>query len=302
MLYSTAASMAMHVRQQQQQQQQRQATAGRKRRVFLQSPIVPKVLLCSALLSLAPCLAPAAIVPHQSQEGFQTTTTTRDLLRSKLAIKSTTTTTVTTTTTRLTSTTSLPTSSLHKVMALGLKGRSEGQGRGSAMMTTTASNQAVIFAGDVSDDEDLTLGSGSGFYLQELETDTLRHTQLKNDVQGISKSSPHSSCCFVGKVAASQNLHCHAQYHVDRLKLRSEPMEVTSWQTGTGMRSLQLGRLPAHWTRDMEWCVQKKPLLFQKCCYGYASSKSDRHRWFNHRKTKTGSLQNSYLSWRYIYS
>ncbi|KAK7501026.1 hypothetical protein BaRGS_00007906, partial [Batillaria attramentaria] len=74
------------------------------------------------------------------------------------------------------------------------------------------------------------------------------------------------SCCTVGKMAASHDLHCLAQYHVDKLKLRDQP-EVTHHKFGTQ----QHGRLPPHLLRDFRRCVQERPLLFQKCCYGYAN-------------------------------
>ena len=108
-----------------------------------------------------------------------------------------------------------------------------------------------------------------------------------------------SSCCVAGRLAATRHLHCHAQFHVDTLRMR-ESTDVMHMPQG--MRLRPNGRLPPPWPRDMARCVLERPLLFQKCCYGYASARGDRYQRFHHRKARTRPLRDMYLSWRYINS
>lgn len=173
-------------------------------------------------------------------------------------------------------------------------------GTGTAVDPGRPTLTAAILSLEVSDDEDLTVGSGSGVYLDSGESGQAHDTELTHTIREDNRVSRQMSCCTVGKMAAVQDLHCLAQYHVDKLKLREQP-EVTHHKLGNH-RTRQQGRLPPHMNRDFRRCVAERPLLFEKCCYGHASTKNDKLRWLNHRKTKAGSLQRNYLSWRYIYS
>jgi hypothetical protein len=56
--------------------------------------------------------------------------------------------------------------------------------------------------------------------------------------------------------------------------------------------------------RDLRWCARNQPLLFYKCCYGEATTRSDKLRWYNYRKVgSAGALGESrYLAWRNMMS
>ncbi|XP_076458065.1 uncharacterized protein LOC143291834 [Babylonia areolata] len=241
-----------------------------------------------------------------------------DLLRTKLALTPTTTTTTISTTITSTTTTTTTTSSSSPFFSSfspssssssygQMDGGSRGQGHGLRDVlrpTTTTATDTAMLSGDVSDDDDLTLGSGSGVYLPEVETETSPHSQILHTLKDDRRGGPQSTCCFIGKLAASRQLHCLAQYHVDKLHVRrgGSAAGVTAGRQGVRRSKPHSGDLPPLWARDFRRCVLQKPLVFQKCCYGYATARSDRLRWYNHRKARTGSIQNSYHAWRYIYS
>ncbi|KAL8574562.1 hypothetical protein ACOMHN_047279 [Nucella lapillus] len=133
-----------------------------------------------------------------------------DLLRTKLALTHTTTTT----------TSAFPSSSSSSDGGL-MDGGSRVQGHGlrDVLRPLTAVTGAAMVSADVSDDEELTLGSGSGLYLPDVETAAPPHSPLIHTLKDDRRSRRHSTCCFVGKLAASRHLHCLAQYHVDKLNM-----------------------------------------------------------------------------------